>query len=95
MKIGNPKRNYVQDRFDVMQGKRTCEQVAVDYLNEVLNGRLVILSPTTIWGKAFVKLCKQCTTKTIYRNFSRNNELSGEYSIHPTKAWDEVKVNKV
>jgi hypothetical protein len=95
MKITNTKRSYVYDRFDVMQGKRTREQVAADYLNEVLNGRLVILVPSTIWGKEFVKLCKKCTTKAIYRNFSRDNELRGEYSIHPTKAWDEVKVNNI
>ena len=88
-------RNYVSDRFDVMQGKRTREAVAKDYLQEVLSGRLVNVVPTTIWVKEFVKLCKQCNVAQIYRNFSPRNELRGEYSIHTTKAWDEVKVNNV
>lgn len=93
MKYSN--RSYVYDRFDITEGRRTKKEVANDYLNEVLTGNLVIISHTTIWGKDFVKLCKQCTTKAIYRNFSRNDELRGEYSIHRTNAKDEVKVNNV
>lgn len=89
------KRNYVSDRFDVMQAKRTRLDVATDYFNEVLNGRLVVVVPTTIWVKEFVRLCKNCQEKQIYRNFSYGNEFRGEYSIHPTGTHDEVKVNKL
>lgn len=91
MKYSN--RSYVYDRFDITEGRRTKKEVANDYLNEVLAGNLVIITHTTIWGKEFVKLCKQCKVCPIYRNFSRNDEFRGEYSIHKTKAKDEIQVN--
>lgn len=86
-------RKYVADRFNITEGWKSAKEVASDYINEVLAGNLVVITHTTIWGKEFVKLCKQCKAKTIYRNFSHNDELRGEYSIHQTKEWDEVKVN--
>lgn len=84
---------YTDNCFAVLSGKKSREEVAAYYLQEVLNGKLYTLTKTCHWGKEFVKLCKKCKVKPIYRNFSPRDEMRGEYSIHRTNAWDEVCVN--
>lgn len=86
-------RNYTDDCFSVLQGKKTREEIAAAYLQEVLDGKLFHLTKTCHWGREFVNLVKKCKVKPIYRNFSPNDEMRGEFSIHRTKAWDEVRVN--
>ena len=71
------------------------KEVANKYLQEVLNGHCVIVSSTSVWVKEFVKLCKKCKEAQIYRNFSPHNALRGEYSIHKTNLFDEIKVNEL